>query len=76
MAPLGCKLDPIVAMQNKKDDLAFQVDLCTKKLANAEKLINGLGGEKTRWTANAEQLASDYINLTGDVIKHSHPPPW
>lgn len=27
----------------------FQVDLCTKKLDRAEKLIGGLGGEKTRY---------------------------
>lgn len=26
----------------------LQVDLCTKKLERAEKLIGGLGGEKTR----------------------------
>ncbi|XP_020605107.1 dynein heavy chain 7, axonemal-like [Orbicella faveolata] len=33
----------------KKADLEKQVDLCTKKLDRAEKLIGGLGGEKTRY---------------------------
>lgn len=33
---------------NEKDQLEAQVDLCAKKLERAEKLIGGLGGEKTR----------------------------
>lgn len=32
----------------EKAQLEFQVDLCGKKLERAEKLIGGLGGEKTR----------------------------
>lgn len=32
----------------EKARLEFQVDLCAKKLERAEKLIGGLGGEKTR----------------------------
>eukprot|EP00435_Cladocopium_sp_Y103_P021055 s1702_g5.t1 len=61
------------------DDLAYQVDLCKKKLDRAETLIESLGGEKSRWTQNAKDdgcnphwlmmdLAVDYVNLTGDVI--------
>lgn len=33
----------------EKAKLEFQVDLCARKLERAEKLIGGLGGEKTRW---------------------------
>lgn len=33
---------------NEKVQLEAQVDLCAKKLERAEKLIGGLGGEKTR----------------------------
>lgn len=33
----------------EKAQLEFQVDLCARKLERAEKLIGGLGGEKTRW---------------------------
>lgn len=32
----------------EKARLEFQVDLCAKKLERAEKLIGGLGGEKSR----------------------------
>lgn len=32
----------------EKARLEFQVDMCGKKLVRAEKLIGGLGGEKTR----------------------------
>lgn len=32
----------------EKARLEFQVDMCAKKLERAEKLIGGLGGEKTR----------------------------
>lgn len=30
---------------------------CTVKLTRAEKLIGGLGGEKSRWQATVQQLA-------------------
>ena len=65
LAELEAKLNGLNA---EKDDLAFQVDLCKKKLDRAETLIESLGGEKTRWTQNAADLAVDYVNLTGDVI--------
>ncbi|TWW56799.1 Dynein heavy chain 7, axonemal [Takifugu flavidus] len=52
----------------EKAQLEFQVDLCAKKLERAEKLIGGLGGEKTRWAQAAEDLQSTYDNLTGDVL--------
>uniref|UniRef100_A0A8C3DXB0 Dynein axonemal heavy chain 12 n=1 Tax=Corvus moneduloides TaxID=1196302 RepID=A0A8C3DXB0_CORMO len=44
----------------EKARLEFQVDLCAKKLERAEKLIGGLGGEKTR--------SEEYDNLTGDIL--------
>lgn len=34
----------------------------------AQKLIAGLGGEKSRWTAAAERLGKEYTQLTGDVL--------
>ncbi|XP_064606960.1 dynein axonemal heavy chain 12-like isoform X2 [Liolophura sinensis] len=55
-------------MTDKKEQLEFQVDLCGKKLVRAEKLINGLGGEKTRWTQAAKDLQDIYDNLIGDVL--------
>ena len=55
----------------KKEDLEVQVDMCTKKLNRAEKLIGGLGGEQDRWQTAAKALAAQYINLTGDVLVSS-----
>jgi dynein heavy chain len=52
----------------KKAQLEVDVDLCTKKLERAEKLIGGLGGEKTRWGKAARELGQLYNNLTGDVL--------
>ncbi|NXK86097.1 DYH7 protein, partial [Formicarius rufipectus] len=52
----------------EKAHLEFQVDLCAKKLERAEKLIGGLGGEKTRWDKAAKDLQEEYDNLTGDVL--------
>lgn len=51
----------------KKDALAKQAADCEKKLANAEKLIGGLGGERTRWIANIASLEIDIKNVVGDV---------
>ncbi len=42
--------------------------MCTVKLDRAEKLITGLGGEKTRWTAAGVSLGQLYVRLTGDVL--------
>ena len=42
--------------------------MCSVKLERAEKLISGLGGEKTRWTAAARTLGDQYIKLTGNVL--------
>lgn len=55
----------------KKEDLEVQVDMCAKKLARAEKLIGGLGGEQDRWQLAAETLGVQFTNLTGDVLVSS-----
>lgn len=60
--------DNFQAAIDKKAQLEFQVDLCAKKLERAEKLIGGLGGEKTRWTEAAASLQLQYDNLIGDVL--------
>ncbi|KAI7794029.1 dynein axonemal heavy chain 12 [Triplophysa rosa] len=52
----------------EKAQLEYQVDLCARKLDRAEKLIGGLGGEKTRWSHAADSLQHTYDNLTGDVL--------
>merc|ERR1719186_1935210 len=53
---------------NEKSTLEANITLCGQKLERAEKLIGGLGGEKTRWTQMAADLEIQYNNLTGDVL--------
>uniref|UniRef100_A0A8B9BTE2 Dynein axonemal heavy chain 12 n=1 Tax=Anser brachyrhynchus TaxID=132585 RepID=A0A8B9BTE2_9AVES len=79
---LNQKRDELAAVENRlaalertftekteeKARLEFQVDLCAKKLERAEKLIGGLGGEKSRWNNAANDLQDAYDNLTGDVL--------
>jgi len=56
------------AATEKKKQLEDEVDLCGKKLDRAKTLIEGLGGEKSRWTQNAQDLATQCKLLTGDVL--------
>lgn len=53
---------------DKKQQMENEVDLCKKKLIRAESLIRGLGGEKSRWIAAADQLQAIYDDLAGDVL--------
>ncbi|OWR51670.1 putative dynein beta chain ciliary [Danaus plexippus plexippus] len=55
----------------KKKALEDEVQLCIDKLYRAEKLIGGLGGEKVRWTAAAENLQTLFDNLAGDILVSS-----
>lgn len=52
----------------KKAQLEGDVHMCTVKLDRAQKLIAGLGGEKTRWTAVAARLGHQFVALTGDIV--------
>ncbi|PNH03664.1 Dynein heavy chain 7, axonemal [Tetrabaena socialis] len=52
----------------EKTRLEAETELCTAKLERAEKLIKGLGGEKTRWTQAAAKLGGQYLCLTGDML--------
>ncbi|KAL2653916.1 hypothetical protein R1flu_022044 [Riccia fluitans] len=65
IAILEADLNAAVA---KKDVLAKQASDCEKKLSNADKLIGGLGGERTRWIANIKTLEVDIKNVIGDVV--------
>ncbi|CAJ1411101.1 unnamed protein product [Effrenium voratum] len=61
-------LSEFATAKQKKDDLQNQFEVCSKRLVTAEKLINGLGGEKSRWQASSAKLGEQYNNLTGDVL--------
>jgi dynein heavy chain, axonemal len=56
------------AKKAKKEQLERDVRLCTVKLGRAQKLISGLGGEKSRWVAAAARLAGALGKLAGDVL--------
>ena len=58
-------------MTAKKEQLEENIDICSKKLDRAEKLIDGLGGEKDRWSEAARELGQLYDNVTGDVLLSS-----
>ena len=56
------------AKKDKKEQLEHDVHMCTVKLDRAQKLISGLGGEKTRWNASAARLGEQLEKLIGDVL--------
>lgn len=48
----------LAAAEKKKSDLQKQVSDCATKLRRAEQLLNGLGGEKMRWTELSKVLST------------------
>ncbi|KAL8017811.1 putative bromodomain, AAA+ ATPase domain, dynein heavy chain region D6 P-loop [Plasmopara halstedii] len=54
--------------QQKRVDLEMQSEKTQAQLLRAERLIDSLGEEQGRWKDCAEHLASDMINLVGDII--------
>ena len=72
-APLPeIKMVDLLAMKKPLDPRYFanaklqqQVDDCIKKLDRAERLINGLGGERTRWAQFVEDLVAKIAQLRG-----------
>jgi dynein heavy chain len=52
----------------KQEQLQKDMDMCVVKLANANKLIEGLGGEKDRWTETVGKLTEEYELLPGDSL--------
>lgn len=66
------KLDALAAdlksKKDKKEQLEHDVTMCGVKLDRAQKLMSGLGGEKTRWSSAADVLAAQYEQLVGDVL--------
>ncbi|RKO97032.1 hypothetical protein CAUPRSCDRAFT_11277 [Caulochytrium protostelioides] len=68
MASLQAQFEQMTA---KKADLEAQVKLCGEKLVRAEQLIGGLGGEKSRWQASAEELDTRLTTIVGDMLLSS-----
>lgn len=64
--------DEFAEYTRKKKGLEDEISMCTKKLERAEKLIGGLGGEKTRWSELAAMLQDSLTNVIGMVIFKGH----
>ncbi|XP_045475837.1 dynein axonemal heavy chain 3 [Harmonia axyridis] len=60
--------DELATETRKKKELEDSINLCSQKLDRAEKLIGGLGGEKTRWSDTAKSLLELLGNVIGDVM--------
>jgi len=52
----------------KQDELTKDMEMCVIKLNNANKLIEGLGGEKDRWATTVKNLTEEYNLLPGDAL--------
>ena len=65
---LTCALKNLIGMVKLVLDAIYFILLL---FCRAEKLIGGLGGEKTRWSQAAKDLSQLYDNLTGDVLVSS-----
>ena len=52
----------------EKQRLANQADNCRRKMTSASTLINGLTGEKERWTTTSKSLKEQLSRLIGDTL--------
>ncbi|XP_056307219.1 dynein axonemal heavy chain 8-like [Danio aesculapii] len=56
------------AAMKEKQDLLDDAESCKKKMSNAVALIDGLGGEKIRWTESSAQFERQIKDMVGDVL--------
>ena len=62
---LNALQNSLAAAKQKKLDLETQAGLCDTKIVRANQLLDGLGGERSRWTDFSHQLSDRYEKLTG-----------
>uniref|UniRef100_H2ZRC4 AAA+ ATPase domain-containing protein n=1 Tax=Ciona savignyi TaxID=51511 RepID=H2ZRC4_CIOSA len=66
------ELNEVQAMYDKaiahKQALIDDAEACKRKMVNASALIEGLGGEKIRWTAAGKTFQDQITRLVGDVL--------
>lgn len=65
VAGLQRELDTAIAI---KEEVEADADKCRQELSLAERLVNGLGGEKLRWGENVKQLKIDANTVVGDSL--------
>ncbi|KAM3593194.1 uncharacterized protein V6R79_007624 [Siganus canaliculatus] len=56
------------AAMKDKQDLEDDAQACRRKMSNATALIDGLGGEKVRWTESSAGFQTQIRHLVGDVL--------
>ncbi|XP_056221074.1 dynein axonemal heavy chain 8 [Seriola aureovittata] len=56
------------AAMREKQELEDDAQACRRKMANATALIDGLGGEKVRWTDSSAGFQTQIKHLVGDVL--------
>uniref|UniRef100_A0A8C7QBC2 AAA+ ATPase domain-containing protein n=1 Tax=Oncorhynchus mykiss TaxID=8022 RepID=A0A8C7QBC2_ONCMY len=56
------------AAMREKQTLMDDATVCRRKMANATALIDGLGGEKIRWTESSALFQTQIRHLVGDVL--------
>ena len=65
---LNALQNSLAAAKQKKLDLETQASMCDTKIVRANQLLDGLGGERSRWTDFSSQLSERYNKLTGTKI--------
>ncbi|XP_041986842.1 dynein axonemal heavy chain 5 [Aricia agestis] len=53
---------------SEKQQLTDAANVCLRKMTAATQLINGLGGEKIRWTQQSKDFKEQLGRLVGDVV--------
>eukprot|EP00658_Telonema_sp_P-2_P071097 TRINITY_DN60414_c0_g1_i1.p1 TRINITY_DN60414_c0_g1~~TRINITY_DN60414_c0_g1_i1.p1 ORF type:complete len:472 (-),score=207.64 TRINITY_DN60414_c0_g1_i1:61-1476(-) len=66
---LGALNDEFAAAMAEKQKTQDAADETKAKMDAAAKLINGLGGEKIRWTAQSKEFSNELRRLVGDVSR-------
>ncbi|XP_019488822.1 PREDICTED: dynein heavy chain 8, axonemal, partial [Hipposideros armiger] len=56
------------AAMKEKMDLLNDADMCRKKMQAASALIDGLSGEKIRWTQRSKEFKAQINRLVGDIL--------
>ncbi|XP_052807224.1 dynein axonemal heavy chain 5-like isoform X2 [Mya arenaria] len=68
----NAELAKVMAMYDaamaEKQALVDDAEACRRKMTNATALIQGLGGERVRWTAASKGFESQIQRLVGDVL--------
>ncbi|XP_041660196.1 dynein heavy chain 8, axonemal-like [Cheilinus undulatus] len=57
------------AAMKEKQDLLDDAEMCKNKMQAASALIDGLSGEKIRWTEQSKEFQSQINRLVGDVLQ-------